>query len=136
MEVERVDNQADGKPLGFHYTRHIKYKQDDEFYRDKWKVYGVRILLRSEGVAHKMSATMIVENLSLGVALFRITWIIADFIMLNFMKDRDEYKRNKVQVTKPFDEEIAKYKENEQLNSKLKDEPLLAITIDDIINTN
>lgn len=47
LEIERVDNVAHGKPNGFHYTRTFSYKQDGQWYRDKWKVYGVRILLTS-----------------------------------------------------------------------------------------
>ena len=96
MELERVDNKAEGKPNGFYYDRYLKYKQDDEFYRDKWRVYGVRILLSSEGVANKVSVHMIVFNIASAATLFRMTWIFTDFIMLYCMRKREDYRIHKI----------------------------------------
>ena len=72
-----------------------KYEHSKTGYRVLYKAYGLRIIVTVSGHAGKFSILRLTHAIGTGMGLFAIASIIADFVMLNFIHEKEEYKNYK-----------------------------------------
>lgn len=55
INIKRLDDIADGSPVGFRTQRVFNYKDADVDYRDIWYITGVRFVIEARGRAYAIT---------------------------------------------------------------------------------
>ena len=61
-------------------------------FRILYKAYGIRILIRVIGQAGRFSVLRLTHAIGTGMGLFAIASLVSDFVMLNFLTNKRQYK--------------------------------------------
>ena len=69
-----------------------KYIDNNKEYRVLYKAYGIRIVINVSGQAGKFSLLRLTHAIGTGMGLFAIASIISDFVLLNFINKKEQYK--------------------------------------------
>lgn len=91
---DRLDDVS-GSKLGFTYDRFLYYESNNIMYRDYWNITGIKIIVESSGRAYAVTLQSIILNISSVLNLTMLTPKLVDFLMLNLLSKRREYRRNK-----------------------------------------
>merc|ERR1712100_950034 len=89
--------------------------------RDLYQVKGVRILISSLGEGKKTSLSVIMLQISSGIALLWLAGFAADFLMLHVLPEKKHYRTYKQERTPDFSDLRNKINEVEGERKKLRD---------------
>eukprot|EP00743_Colponemidia_sp_Colp-15_P010532 GILK01011607.1.p1 GENE.GILK01011607.1~~GILK01011607.1.p1 ORF type:complete len:412 (-),score=58.17 GILK01011607.1:150-1319(-) len=101
IDVQRLD-ATEGGIGGFGLRTANFYRIDGKLYRDTTQMYGIRIFFKSQGRGTKVSAVMIILQLSSALALLAAAVFAADFVMQYVLSERAHYRTVKIQETEDF----------------------------------
>ena len=110
---DRLD-EVSGASLGFTYDRFLYYESNNVMYRDYWNITGIKIIVESSGRAYAVTLQSIILNVSSALNLTMLTPKLVDFLMLNLLSKRREYRKNKT-VTQ---DEKSKDEDKEEADAK------------------
>ena len=88
LKVHRLDTENDNGANGYRLNRYIYYKDNGVDMRDHWNMTGMYVIGTTEGLAHQISLSSIISNVSAAMNLLIIAELVTDFLMLNCMKNR------------------------------------------------
>lgn len=86
-------NAKIAKGTNFRYANY--YDNNNTAFRDLYKAYGIRFIVRVTGKAGKFSIIPLLLNIGSGVGLLAIATVVCDVITLYLLKKGNYYKENK-----------------------------------------
>jgi hypothetical protein len=104
FEAINVDTKA-----GYNYVHdHIYFEDGDPNKRrqDSYRMYGVRIFAFATGFGSATSFSMIILQVSSGIALMMIAQTAADMVMMFFVAEKKHYTAQKVLQTEDFNDAL------------------------------
>lgn len=91
----RLDHQDAKIAKGSNFRYSSMYERDGKLYRDLFKAYGIRFIIKVSGEAGKFAIVPLLLNIGSGIGLLAIASIICDIVILYVLKKRHIYKRKK-----------------------------------------
>jgi P2X purinoceptor 4 len=108
-----AENAKIAKGSNFRYAS--VYEKEGVMYRNLFKAYGIRFIIKVSGKAGKFGIVPLLQNIGSGVGLLALASVLCDIILLHTGKKRHIYKQKKIlyvhrretahknQVTRPDD---------------------------------
>lgn len=97
VEAQNVDTVT-----GYNYVYNHVYWQDGIRKRDSYRMYGIRLMAFTTGLGVKASFSSVVMQISSGIALLTVAEVVADFVMMQVLSERNHYKEQKIIQTEDF----------------------------------
>jgi P2X purinoceptor 4 len=91
----RLDNADARIAKGANFRYSSMYENNGTLYRDLFKAYGIRFLMKLTGKAGKFNIVPLLLNVGSGIGLLAIASVICDIMVLYVMKKRHVYKKKK-----------------------------------------
>lgn len=91
----RLDQQNAKIAKGSNFRYSSMYERDGKLYRDLFKAYGIRFIIKVSGEAGKFAIVPLLLNIGSGIGLLAIASVVCDVIILYVLKKRHIYKRKK-----------------------------------------
>lgn len=90
---------------GYNYGYTHIYYEDGVRKRDAVRMYGIRLIAFATGFGDKTSFSMIVLQVSSGIALMMVAQSAADFVLMTVVPERKHYTDQKVLQTEDFNDD-------------------------------
>lgn len=100
VETVNVDTKS-----GYNYPHNHIYFEDGARKRDALRLYGIRVLTFATGFGSGISFSMVVLQVSSGIALMMVAQSAADFVLMSVIAERKHYTQQKVLQTEDFNDD-------------------------------